>query len=416
MAACSEADLLSSENTSAPEMEVFLRVWDCGGQPVFLNVLPAFLTARTLFLLMFNAIHDLQSPCLHLSHCHGSSTEQLDEMSTLELILQWIATIHATLIRKQSFLDLEGASSDEMKGFPRILPVGEDSNFNKKKELILKALADMCANKAFTELVLNGVIVDNTTAGSEESEDPAFQIVRQIASRLATRELAIDTPITWVLFRKVFDCYSQDKPVVPLEEVKELAVACSIPEDAVPNVLAFYHDLSVFFHYTSVPSLASKVIASPQWLIRQMAKILALEGFEEYRNDNLWKLLREDGILVELLYREVLKNEELEAQAIIDLLEHFLVIARIHTSKTSTIVQAKSTLFLACYLPFPMEFQTPPVPWLPHSTLSLAPSINLQDSFLVLLLSCPKILVFSCISKMLCKSFFMDLLDTKLIL
>ena len=138
--------------------------------------------------------------------------------------------------------------------------------------------------------------------------------------------------------------------------MKELAVACSIPEDAVPSVLTFYHDLSVFFHYTSVPSLASKVIASPQWLIRQMAKILALEGFEEYRNDNLWKLLREDGILVEPLYREVLKNQELEAQAIIDLLEHFLIIAPIHTSNKHKC--AGREYFVPCMLP-PISSRVP---------------------------------------------------------
>ena len=54
MAECSKADLSPSKNASATEVEVYFRVWDCGGQPVFLNVLPAFLTARTLFLLMFN--------------------------------------------------------------------------------------------------------------------------------------------------------------------------------------------------------------------------------------------------------------------------------------------------------------------------------------------------------------------------
>ena len=328
-AAYSEPDYQVS---SQPDTEVYLRVWDCGGQPVFLNLLSAFLTARTLFLLMFDASLDLHGPCLHLTHHEGRATEQLDDISTLQLLVQWMATVHATLLGKGSV----GSSSDDGKVFPRILPVGThgDKAYAKdNKDSILRTLAEASCNKAFSSHLLDGVIVDNTTGGDGESEDPAFQIICEIANKFAQKDLAIDTPITWVLFRKVFERYSRGKPVVAIDEVKELAKACLIPEETVSSVLAFYHDLSVFFHYSSVPSLKYKVISDPQWLIKQMAKILALEGFEEVRSYSLWNLLREDGILVEPLYSQVFSNQgDLKAQDIIDLLEHFLIIANVHTS------------------------------------------------------------------------------------
>ena len=328
-AVCSEAD---SQDSSQPDTEVYLRVWDCGGQPVFLKLLSAFLTARTLFLLMFDASLDLHGPCLHLTHHEGRATEQLDDMSTLQLLVQWMATVHATLLGKGSV----GSSDDDGKVFPRILPVGThgDKAYAKdNKDAILRTLAEASCNKAFSSHLLDGVVVDNTTAGAGKSEDLAFQIIREIANKFAEKDLAIDTPITWVLFRKVFERYSRGKPVVAVDEVKELAKACFIPENTVSSVLAFYHDLSVFFHYSSVPSLKSKVISDPRWLIKQMAKILALEGFEEVRSDPLWNLLREDGILVETLYNQVLSNQgDLKPQDIIDLLEHFLIIANVHTS------------------------------------------------------------------------------------
>ena len=328
-AAYSEPDCQVS---SQPDTEVYLRVWDCGGQPVFLNLLSAFLTARTLFLLMFDASLDLHGPCLHLTHHEGRATEQLDDMSTLQLMVQWMATVHATLLGKGSV----GSSSDDGKVFPRILPVGThgDKAYAKdNKDAILRTLAEASCNKAFSSHLLDGVVVDNTTGGDGESEDPAFQIICEIANKFAQKDLAIDTPITWVLFRKVFERYSRGKPVVAIDEVKELAKACLIPEETVSSVLAFYHDLSVFFHYSSVPSLKYKVISDPQWLIKQMAKILALEGFEEVRSNLLWNLLREDGILVETLYSQVLSKEEfLKPQEIMDLLEHFLIIANVYTS------------------------------------------------------------------------------------
>ena len=332
-AASSVVLLPDSQDSPQSDAEVYLRVWDCGGQPVFLNLLSAFLTARTLFLLMFDASLDLHGPCLHFTHHGGRATEQLDDMSTLQLMVQWMANIHATLLEKGSV----GSSDDDGKVFPRILPVGThgDKAYAKdNKDAILRTLAEASRNRAFTSHLIDGVVVDNTTAGAGESEDPAFQVIHEIADKFAEKDLAIDTPITWVLFRKVFERYSKGKPVVAIDEVKELAKACLIPEDTITSVLAFYHDLSVFFHYSSVPSLKYKVISDPQWLIKQMAKILALEGFEEVRNDALWSLLREDGILVEQLYSQVFSNQEdyLKPQEIIDLLEQFLIIARVLTS------------------------------------------------------------------------------------
>ena len=318
-------------NATAEAIDTYLRIWDCGGQPVFLDILPAFLTARTLFLLMFDARYDLQSPCLHRSHLHGVATEQVAETSTLQLMIQWMALIHATLLRKKSLQN----ATDEMDRFPQILPVGthgDDVTVKEKGDTIFDSLYSICADKAFAHLLLDGVVVDNTTAGNGEFEDPFFQNIREIASKFATEDLAIRTPITWVLFRKVFERYARDRPVVPLEEVVELGKECSIRGQALLSVLTFYHDLAVFFHYSSITSLQSHVISNPQWLIRQMAKILALKGHEQVRKKNLWKLLHGDGILVEPLYNEVLRTQqELKPQAIVDLLEHFLIIAEIHT-------------------------------------------------------------------------------------
>ncbi len=209
---------------------------------------------------------------------------------------------------------------------------GDHPSVRENKDVIMNQLKSECADKAFAHLVLNGVIVDNTTAGKGKLEDSAFQMIRDAVYRFASVDMAVDTPIAWVLFRKVFQKYAKKTPVISLEEVIELAKACSIPEDTLTSVLKFYHDLAVFFHYSNVPSLKFDVIANPQWFIKQIAKLLALEGFEEVKNDSLWKPLRERGVLVRPLYDQVLGTQkELKPQAIIDLLEDFLILSPIHT-------------------------------------------------------------------------------------
>ena len=334
------SNLQSKSNVFISGTEVYMRVWDCGGQPVFLDILPAFLTARTLFLLMFDARRDLQQPCIHLSHRKGNAKEEQEEITTLELLTQWMATIHATLLKRNPS-DSEHSSSNKEERFPQILPIGthgDDAEVKALNEDIFDPLTSACADKAFMHLVLDGLVVDNTTAGKGNEEDPSFQAIRDIADTFASTDVAVRTPVRWVLFRKVFERYAKGKPVVPLDKVKELGRECDISDEAMDSVLEFYHDLSVFFHYKEVPSLQKVVITDPQWLVRQMAKILALEGFETVKKRNLWKLLREDGILVQPLYEQVFGTDnKLLPQEIIDLLEHFLIIAEIHTTGQHTL-------------------------------------------------------------------------------
>eukprot|EP00731_Ephydatia_muelleri_P027159 Em0019g32a len=48
------------DTPSAHQNDQYINLWDCGGQRVFLDVLPAFLTSRTMFFLVFDASKDLQ--------------------------------------------------------------------------------------------------------------------------------------------------------------------------------------------------------------------------------------------------------------------------------------------------------------------------------------------------------------------
>ena len=320
----------------APESEVFLYVWDCAGQQVFLCILPAFLTPKSMFFLMFDASKDLHKPCLSLSHHQGRATEQVLEQSTIELLLQWMSCIDATLTDKSA-----NESTTKMPEYPRILPVGthgDDPTVQANKERILEQLYTEYKDKEYAHLVRDkGVIIDNTTAG-QENADPGYRRVLQIVNDFAcSNEVKVDTPLTWVLFRKVLRRMAKNKPYIMLEEVVAVAEACTIPEDSVPSVLKFYHDLAVFLHYDKIPSLSSIVVADPQWLIKQIAKLLALEGFEKEGAPRLWNILRNRGILVEALYAEIWKASTadelnpLPPQSIVDLLKHFLIVAPVNT-------------------------------------------------------------------------------------
>ena len=351
--------------------EVLMHVWDCGGQPVFLDVLPAFLTSRTMFLLFFDARQNLLDKCSSLSHKAGRVVSKSEEnFTTLQLLTQWMASIHAMYIRKDAIEDpnLEASTTPseespatqgrktqtsdpahDHKGpqisarnqhsfgeniipkFPRIIPVGTHGDEVQEKEKILITLLSHCEGKAYAPLLVDGVIVDNTTAGhGKEHEDQGFRYIREQVHQLTSEHLAVETPIAWVLFRKVLQKVAKDNPIVAYNRAVAVGQACGIAEDVVPSVLHFYHELAVFLHYIQIRSLSDQVIADPQWLVKQLGRLLAPRGLEEnVSNQLLWKPLHEKGILIQPLYEEVWKKSILKPQSLADLLEHFLLAAPI---------------------------------------------------------------------------------------
>ena len=366
-----------SKDQSVPHTEVLMHVWDCGGQPVFLDILPAFLTSRTIFLLFFDARRNLLDKCSSLSHKAGRLVSKSEQsFTTLQLLTQWMASIHAMYIRKDtikgtnpeaSTTPSEGGSpatqgrkthaldpAHDHKGqeistinqhnfgesiipkFRSIIPVGTHGDEVQEKEKILHTLLSHCEGKAYAPLLLNGVIVDNTTAGrGKECEDNGFRYIRERVHQFASKHLAVQTPVAWVLFRKVLQKVAKGSPIVSYEQAVAVGQACGIVENVVPSVLHFYHELAVFLHYIQIESLSNKVIVDPQWLIRQIGRLLAPEGLEQkVSNQLLWKPLHEKGILVQPLYEEIWDESILNPQSLADLLEHFLLAAQIHPPKS----------------------------------------------------------------------------------
>ena len=81
--------------SSSKGPDIMMHVWDYGGQAVLLDILSAFLSSHTIFLLLFNVSLPFDSKCQQ-SQEHESFTKERD----LQLMMKWMRLIHANLMAK----------------------------------------------------------------------------------------------------------------------------------------------------------------------------------------------------------------------------------------------------------------------------------------------------------------------------
>ena len=338
---------------------VVMHVWDCGGQPMFLDVLAAFLTPRTMFVLLFDSSIDLQSMYKEKWHHKGKVIEGREQFVTHhQLMVQWLQLIHSSLVAKGEGLPLPQSQKNagSLPEYPRAMLVGSrlDLISPEVTESVKGMLESMCSSAAFGDLVVDKLIVDNTKAGKgKEGEDPGYKQIRKNIHEFA-ESLHVPTPLAWVAFRQVLQNVSKDDPVLTYSQVSIIAESCSIPKDVVPSVLHFYHQLGALLHYINIPSLANTVIVEPQWLINQLRLLLmpAWFGHRPQHLQRIWNWLEDKGVLVQELYQGIWKDCGLEGgpQAIVDLLDHFDLAKEISQYPTDMEFYEGKKYFVPCML------------------------------------------------------------------
>ena len=320
---------MSKDDLMEMKPQPLLHIWDCGGQPVFLEILPAFLTARTMFFLMFNALKSFDEKWDSVISTQG--VQEFDDKvneTTLELLLSWMANIHSHLIAYD-----DGAIPD----YPRIYCIGThgDQLNEQKKTEVKDELESHYRDKIFAPLIEDTLIVDNTTSGKGKFEDPNFAKLRRAICNFTSEKLIVETPVSWVLFRKVIQQYR--KNVIDLEEAHAIGVACKIPSEDVPKVLLFYHDVGVLLFYPHIDGLQNAVIINPKWFVDVLGRVFILKEIDTGARTRHWReLLREKGILVQPFYHDesVWRGcEGLDPNSIMELLINFRLAAEVHTKE-----------------------------------------------------------------------------------
>ena len=271
-----------SSDLKSVRSKPFLHIWDCGGQPVFLEILPAFLTPRTMFLLLFDASKDFNERWQSIQTVDGQRIfEEEANETTLDLMSNWSSTIHGHLVSYDQ-------KSHALPDYPRLYYIGTrgdgllsekkhkltERRYNvlmkERKVKVRERLYKQMEGKAYLEIVPGTFIVDNTTSG-QDKEDPDISNLREAIINFVQQKLIVKTPVTWILFRKILltlkEGKNEVKKVIDIEEAHAVGKACKIPHDDVPKALLFYHEVGAVLFYPHISGLHNKVIIDPKWFV-----------------------------------------------------------------------------------------------------------------------------------------------------
>ena len=308
----------------------YLNFWDCGGQPSFLEILPAFLTSRTLFLLIFDAEKDLNTNWQSVVHIEGSRIDHQEEVkvTTLDYMLNWMSNIHSHLMT----YDEDGGVCE----YPRMYCIGThgDHLTEEKKSEVKSELKEHLNGKAYSNLVEDITIVDNTSSGKGKDEDSSLGVLRDAVIDFTEKKLILKTPLSWVLFRKVLQILSKEYNVISLDMAHSIGDASKISKEDIPHVLTFYHSLGVLLFYPQLDGLKDKIIINPKYFVDALGKVLPLCINDGGIYSEEWKLFHKFGILVQPLYVEVWKGfKDLKPEFFIEVLVHFRLAVEVETKK-----------------------------------------------------------------------------------
>ena len=276
-------------------LPTLLNITDDYCSELFWDILPLFITCRSMFILAHGA-EGLQAK----DGGEESST------STKEQIRKWIASINGTLSKRAG--ELYNALTKSKPG-------------EKNPAYPIIVLADIFNSTQFSEELYKMHSDIKEHLGCKERD--SLRILREIKSpkelvRDFVGKLKIETPLTWELFRSVLTYATKDLKYISIKNVAAFFILCTCDVksdkdkddhgDELQSALNFYHEHGAFLYFPDVEGMSDIIILDPKWLLGQYQ---LLTTFEDHEFQSLSDLLFKKGILAQSLCERIWKSDDL---------------------------------------------------------------------------------------------------------
>jgi len=343
--------MVEAKETSSLDVWDVVTLLDTGGQPQFINMLPAVNSSTMVTFIVHKMCGGAKSLTDKVTVTHGNKNGKRSfssysmQYTNLELVKILMSLTNDICLRNRGLSDTICTTRGDNTSYLSFIGTHADMVTEDEITEIDEKLTSM-VHESKTENVwtIDGVCeylipVDNTTAGSD-TEDQNARIIRSgLAELLQTRNV-FDVPITWILLELEIRkrCLEKNLSYISYAEVVYMCKDTHLSDDeqTVKNALRFHHFLGMLLFFEDVDGMKDYVITDHQWLFDNLTKLVCCT-FEGKLIPNHADLMRfkHEGILSATLIPKIgLELGEIRIEYFFNLLMVLGIIALIEEDAT----------------------------------------------------------------------------------
>ena len=313
-------------STELPKIWDILTLLDTGGQPQFINMLPAVNSSATITFVVLNMAGEgkILEERIQVQHFKNGvrSYEPYPLNYTNEDLIKCLVALLKDSIVRDIPLPIEFISKQATDHKPGLCFVGTHLDKVKQEivESIDKKLENIVDNLEPNDNIyifnLDTILfaVNNTLAGKDSSPDSIAHKIRLTVKKMVEKKAIYEVPITWILLeleiRRI--CDKQKRSFLPISEVLTLYGNIVAEHHSLVDIklqveaaLRFHHKFGVLLYFHDVPGMSNYVISNPQWLFANLTNLVCCSFNSTIVDRNDIKKLKSKGILSENLIKEI---------------------------------------------------------------------------------------------------------------
>ena len=374
---------ISELKKSIPETWDLFTLLDTGGQPEFINMLPAINASTDITFVVLDISEGkqcLDSPVIGQYVCkdHNHSSYEL-KYTNKDLLKCLLSSVKVALMKNDIYPKIIKTSTEDTQSLdssqqqimitkdkqfkPVVCIIGTHADVLKDKfeekyddELreinkeVKKIVEEIDKKYEIDFLCPEGnfvVPIDNTIPRVPQQEDSHDEDLKIQAVQVNAREMVkkihkilnetlrnkayYEVPISWFILE--LELRKNSKVCIPLTEVEEISNKIIPPHrrmnlNQIKEVLRFYHLCGTLLYFDDIESMNEYVITDPQWLFNNLAKIMMCK-FENNATVLYGTQIKDmdNGICDMKLLSKLNLDQDIKLESFINLLIHLKIVA-----------------------------------------------------------------------------------------
>ena len=330
-----------------------LTLLDTGGQPQFINMLPAVNSSAMITFIVHNMYGGVKSLSDKVTVTHGNEKGRRSfssysmQCTNLELMKVLVSLTNDTHLRNSPFIDNICSTKGETTSYLSFIGTHADMMTDEEiSEIDQKLTTEINEAKIENVWKINDqyeylIPVDNTTAGSENEDDNA-SVIRAELSELQQKRDVYDVPITWIILELEIrkQCQEKNCSYISYSEVCNICRQSHLlqEEELIKDALRFHHLLGVLLYFEEVQGMKDFVITNHQWLFNRLTKLVCYTFQGKLIPNNVdMDNFKYEGILSTRLIPKIgLELGDIKIQYFLNLLIYLGIIASIEEETETT--------------------------------------------------------------------------------